>query len=218
MQNPLLFLLMPRIIFEDLKSKPRWIVPFILVVIGLITINWLGSCWRAQSLTFNIRILAMVSISMTILILLSWLFISTFLYWAIAVIKTDAVTSYKMIFSVITYCGVIFLLGEITNSLLIHARLIDSMQYTLPDRFPLGLDILVLGKTPHPVWAILLYSINPFTIWYMAVLSIGLSTAIGLSKTKAIILSFMVCFIVVGFVVGVLVITGGTKISIRIGM
>ena len=160
----------------------------------------------------------MVSISMTILILFSWSFISTFLYWAIFVIKTDAVTSYKAIISVITYCGVIFLLGEITNSLLIHARLIDHTQYTLPDRFPLGLDILLLGKTIHPAWAILLYSINPFTIWYMAVLSIGLSTVIGLSKIKAIILSMMVWFIVVGFVLGVLVITGGTKISIRIGM
>jgi hypothetical protein len=218
MRSPLMFILMPREVFEDLKSEPRWTYPFILVVIGLLAKNWLDRCWRMQSFTFNIIVMVMTTVSVAILLMLSWSFISAFLYGAIYIIRTDVVASYKAIFSIIAYCGVIFLLGEITNFLLIHAELIDNSQYTLSNRFPLGLDILTLGRTPHPALAILLYSINPFTIWYLDVLSIGLSTVIGLDKKKAIILSIMIWLLVVGFVIGVLFITGGTKISIRVRM
>lgn len=218
MKSPLAFLAMPREVFERLKSKPQWSTPFSVVVIGLILKNWINSCWRTQSLTFNIYIFLMTTISITILILLSWSFISTFLYWAIRLIKTDIIVTYKRIFSIVSYCGVIFLLSEIVNSLLIHTRIIDHTLFTLPNRFPIGFDILTLKSNVHPALTILLHSINPFTIWYFTTLSIGLSTVTDLSKTRARIISFFVWLIVVGFVIGVLLITGGTRISVKVGV
>jgi hypothetical protein len=218
MQSLITFLVMPSAVFDNIKLKPKWIAPFVLVVIGLIMKNWFDSCWRTQSFNFNIMIFVMTTISITILILFSWSFISVFLYCVIFLIKTEAIVSYKKVFSVISYCGVIFLLGEIINSMLIHARLIDNTLYSLPNRFPLGLDILTLGRTIHPLFVILLYSINPFTVWYFIVLSIGLSTVTGLSETRASLLSFLVWLLIVGFVIGVLLLTGGTKISIRAGI
>jgi hypothetical protein len=217
MQNLILLLAMPREVFESLKSRSQWSSSFIVVVIGLILKNWINSCWIAQSLTFNITMLVVTTISITIIIFISWSFISTFLYWAIYLIKTNNIVTYNRIFSIVSYCGVIFLLGEILNFLLIHAQLIPDSLFVLPHRFPIGLDVLVMERNPHPALAILLYSINPFTFWYLMTMSIGLSTVTGLSKTKARVLSFMIYLLIVGFVIGVLLITGGTRISIKFG-
>ena len=216
MKYSLIFLAKPGEIFEQLKLNARWVGPCILVVLGLTTENWIMSCWRTQTLTFNMITVLMTAVLITILIAFSWTFISVLLYWSIYLINTTIVVIYRKVFSIVSYCGLIFFISEITNLLLLQTQFIDSSHYILPNRFPIGLDILFLGRSLHPAYAILLYSINPFTIWYFTVLSIGLSKVIGLSKTTARILSVMVWIIFIGCLIGLLLLTGGTRIKFRI--
>jgi hypothetical protein len=126
--------------------------------------------------------------------------------------------TFKSLFSIVSFCGVIFLLGEITNFLLIRADIIDSMLYALPNRFPYGLDIFALGGNPHPALALLLNNINPFTIWYFTALSVGISTVAGLNKKEARMLSFIIWINLIGFLLCVLLITGETRINMRFEM
>ena len=212
------FLVSPHKTLEDINSKPRWFVPFSVVVFGLLVITWLTSCWKNQSFYFQMDAVLIIFIAITLVLFLSWSFISVLLYLGTFLIETLSIIVYKSIFSVVSFCGVIFLVGEIINFLLIYTKLVNDSLFVLHNRFPVGLDVLAIGRSPHPALAILLYSINPFTVWYFTVLSIGLSTVTGLSKRKARIFSFLVWLFIVGFIIGVLLITGGTRISIKIGV
>ena len=212
------FLVSPHKTLENINSKPRWLVPYVVVVFGLVVITWLTSCWKNQSFYIQMDAVIITSIAITLVLFLSWSFISVLLYLCAIMTETHSIIVYKRIFSVVSFCGVIFLIGEIINFLLIYTKLVNDSLFVLHNRFPVGLDVLAIGRSPHPALAILLYSINPFTVWYFTVLSIGLSTVTGLSKRKARIFSFLVWLFIVGFIIGVLLITGGTRISIKIGV
>jgi hypothetical protein len=211
------FLVSPHKVFESLNSKSRWFVPFSVVVVGMVILTWLTSCWKNQSVYFQMDAVLITLISFTLILFLSWSFISVFLYLAASLIEANSIIVYKRIFSVVSFCGIIFLVGEVINFLLIFTKAFNDSLFVLHNRFPMGLDILAVGRSPHPALAILLYSINPFTVWYFTVLSIGFSTITGLTKIKARIFSFLVWLFIVGFIISLLLITGGTRINIKVG-
>jgi hypothetical protein len=216
MMTPFTFLITPRKVYEKIKLRPHWVVPFVIAVVGLILKTFLSNTWGTQSFFFQVHSLYLYVIITTILVIILWSAISIFLYLSIFLINTDNNVTYKSLFSIVSYCGLIFLLGEISNYLLISTDIIDSMLYTIPKRFPIGLDLLTLGNSPPPALAIFLHSINPFSIWYFTLLSMGLSIVTDLSKPKARLLSFIVWLIAVGLAMSVLLITGETSLRIKI--
>jgi hypothetical protein len=215
MLTPFMFLIAPLRVFENLRSKSQWIAPCFFTILGLLGKTILSNSWGDQSLIFLAHSLYLYVIIITFFIAVLWSAISIFLYLSFFLITADTRVPYKSLFSIVSYCGVIFLFGEISNFFLIRANIIDSMLFTLQKRFPIGLDILLLGTSPSPALAIFLHSINPFSIWYFTILSVGLSIVTGLSKTKARMLSFMLWFIAVGFAMSVLLITGETSLHIK---
>jgi hypothetical protein len=217
MKSIIIFFLSPRKYYEDGRAHPPWIMPWILVVLGLVTINWLTSCIKQSSISFQINTVVIIIIFISTIIFLLWSVISIFLYFMSIVFGAQNNIQFIHFFSLTSYCGLIFLLGEVVNFLLLQANLLKSDLFTLPHRFPIGFDIFTIGKTPNPVLTILLYSINPFTLWYLVYLSIGLRIVTGLGKTQARFIACALWLMIVGFVIGVFLITGGTKISIRLG-
>ena len=77
-------------------------------------------------------------------------------------------------FSLVSFCGIIFLIGEVLNFILMRLQIIKIGSYILPNRFPIGLDLFLIGRHPSLPLAIFLHSINPIIIWYFATLSFGL--------------------------------------------
>jgi len=217
MLTPFIFLVAPQKIYDILNLKHRWIAPIILTVLGLVIKVWLNSSWRSETFIFQTHSLYLTIVSITILVVVLWFVNAALLYLSILLMDVHPSVTFKSLFSIVSYCGIILMLDEIANFFLVSTKIIDSILIALQCRFPIGLDILALGITQNRALAILLHSINPFIIWYFAYLSIGLSTVAGLSKIKARMLSFFIWFIAVGFVISIFLITGETRLHIRFG-
>jgi hypothetical protein len=217
MLTPFIFLVAPRKVYDILKLKSQWIAPIVLTVLGLVGKVWIENPWRSQTLIFQTHSLYISIVSVTIFIIALWSVIAAFLYLSIFLMDAGNGVTFNNLFSIVAYCGIIMMLDEISNVLLVRTNVIDSALFALPHRFPIGLDILVSGASQNSAWGILLHSVNPFIIWYFIYLSIGLSIVTGLSKIKTRTLSFFLWFIAVGFIVSIYFITGETRLHIRFG-
>jgi hypothetical protein len=207
MLTPFTFLWRPRKVYENLKSKPYWAAPFILTVFGLVLLSLFNNAWSVQLSIVQMRLLLFNIVFTTLIVLFLWSVVAVFLYLSIFIIDEQNSVSFRSLFSIVSYCGVITMIAEIINFLLIHAKLIDDVLYSLPMQFPYGLDILTLTSNPHYALAYLLHSINPFTIWYYIILSMGLSIVAGLNKKEARMLSFTIFLCQVGFRVSYILVT-----------
>lgn len=216
MVTPFLFLVTPGKVFEKIKLRPQWVVPCIVVVCGLVVKTVVENRWEIHPFILQIQTFYLDIIIVSIMVIILWAAISAFVFLSMVFMNLHPSVAYKSIFSIVSYCGLIILLGEICNYLLINTTIVDRMLYTIPKRFPIGLDIFTLGSNPHPALAIMLHAINPFSIWYFTLLSNGLSIVANLSKTKARMLSFIMWLIAVGLAVSVLLITGETSLRIKL--
>ncbi len=120
-------------------------------------------------------------------------------------------------FSLVSFCGIIFLMGEVLNFILLRLQIIKIGSYVLPNRFPIGLDLFLIGRFPSLPLAIFLHSINPIIIWYFAALSLGLYTISGMSKNSARLTALSIWALGVGSIAFIASALGGTTIGIKIG-
>jgi hypothetical protein len=94
--------------------------------------------------------------------------------------------AFKTFFSVNIHCGVIFLLGEIVNFLLVRTNLLGEYSTPLPNRFPTGLDLFLVGiDEPNRYLAIILHCTSVFVLWYLVVLSKGIRVITSSGKIRA---------------------------------
>ena len=95
----------------------------------------------------------------------------------------DVKTSFRRMFTLVSYCSLIPMLQGIAATVVVKAKegQLSSMQQLQP---PFGLDLL-FTETSKPVWAILNY-FSIFTIWYLVILALAYSFMTGASRTKAI--------------------------------
>ena len=119
--------------------------------------------------------------------------------------------------SLVSYCGYIFFIGEVLNLILLRFQMMKITSYILPDRFPIGLDLFLIGRHASLPVAIFLYSINPIIIWYFAALSFGLHTVAGMSKNSARLTVLSIWAIGIGSVALIASALDGTSIGIKIG-
>ena len=71
--------------------------------------------------------------------------------------------------SLVSFCGIIFLIGELVNFILLRIQIFNMRSSVFPNRFPIGLDLFLDGRHPSLPLAIFLHSINPIIIWYCAI-------------------------------------------------
>jgi hypothetical protein len=127
-------------------------------------------------------------------------------------------TRFRSLYSVNIHCGLIFLLGEIVNFLLIRTSLLGDYTPPLRGRFPVGLDLFLLGvEDPSLYLSMILHSTSIFLVWYFVVLSLGISTVTGLSRKKSAAIVMVVWCVTVGMALGAVYAAGGqTTIRIKI--
>jgi hypothetical protein len=110
------------------------------------------------------------------------------------------------------------LLGELVNFLLIRTNILGDYSMPLRGRFPVGLDILLLGvDEPNIYLSIILHSTSVFLIWYLIVLSLGIHIVTGASKAKAAAIATTLWCTLVLLALGLVYAAGGdTTIRIRL--
>jgi hypothetical protein len=143
--------------------------------------------------------------------------LSLFLYFFSILLNAQKRFTYAIVFSLVSHCGIIFLVGECVNFILVRLGLLKSTSLMLPNRFPVGLDLLLIGKSPSLSLVALLHSINPFTIWYFATIAVGISMLAGIGKKRAGMVAVSAWAIGVAFALLLISVVGGTSIGIKAG-
>ena len=210
----------PNEIFENIRLKPAWRSVLLLSVVSFFVLVWLGGCWSnlSQALEWtNLIGPALISPLIVGIVSLG----TTALIYLLNLILGDheaRTKSFKTLYSVNIHCGMIFLLGEVVNFLLVRANILGDHPTPLRERFPVGLDILLLGvDDPNLYLSIILHSTSVFLIWYLVVLSLGISVVTGASKSKAAVITASLWCTLVLLALGAVYAAGGvTTIRIRL--
>jgi hypothetical protein len=210
----------PSKVFEIIVNKPRWLIPTLFCAGTLFFIVWLGGCWQDMSDGLRVsNLLGPALISPSIVAIVS-LGSTAFIYLMHVLLGGTALgrKGFRTLFSVNVHCGVIFLLGEIINFLLVRANLLGKHSVPLPNRFPTGLDLFLVGvDEPSMYLAIILHSTSIFVLWYLLVLSMGIRTITGSGKIRSGVIVVSLWSVAVVSVLGIAYAAGGgTTIRITV--
>jgi len=203
--------------FERIGMARGWKTPYCIVVAGTSLLAWLKSCLRTWSVAADIGMLAASVVSMSISLLIVWSLLTLLLYLFLIFFNSPKRISYRKLFSLVSFCGMIFLIGEMANFILLRIPMLKIRSSVFPNRFPIGLDLFWVGGHPSLPLAIFMHSINPIVIWYCATLSLGLHKIAGVSKMNAGLVVASLWALGVGSVALITSVLGGTTIGIKIG-
>ena len=206
--------------FDRIKDKPRWRLATLLCTGTLFVLLWLGGCWHNLSDAFTWSYLLGPALISPLIVGIVSCGSTMFLFLMNRVVggRTSSSPGFKTFFSLNIHCGIVFLLGEIVNFLLVHANMLGEYSTALPNRFPTGLDLFLLlgGGEQNLYLAIVLHCTSVFVLWYLGVLAMGIRVVTGSSKGRSgFIAASLWCAMVVlalGLAYGL---GGGTTIRIR---
>jgi hypothetical protein len=204
-------------IFGRITLKPTWKSSLFIVVSGIAFLAWLKSCWRGTSVAADLIVFGGAFITTFIILAIMWSAMAAILFFSVEMCHPTKKVSFGNMFSLVSLCGIIFLIGEMLNFILVRSHLIPISSYSLPGRFPIGMDLFFLGLNLSLPLAIVLYTINPVTLYYLWAMSLGLKKLTGIRwRNAAVIVSALWCGIV-GLTAIIASLIGGTTFGIRIG-
>ena len=120
------------------------------------------------------------------LLMVVGLAIQTVVVWLLAIALQGRLRFVQSL-SLMVHLAVIVHLGGWANFLLLHVRGTEAIRSQLDLRAPMGVDLLLAGDnaTLNAVYA----SINPFTIWFLALLALGAAAVFEVPQRKAWLLA-----------------------------
>jgi len=209
-------MLEPATLFDDLKEKPTWLTPFIIVSLISIVIALLMQPAQAQLVvqqlqekmspemveqviskakSFNIVGLAITPL----MILLKWSILSA-LVLVVSFLFTENF-KYKQAFSIVSYSSLVLLLGDVFNTGIIYLKGIESITGPF-DLSNIGLNVFFSLESTGMGMYSFLSEITVFAIWNIVIVAIGFMGMANLNKVKAGTASAIVWLVVVGIKVG----------------
>ena len=213
----------PRESFVEMKVQPRWAVSFFFMSTIAIGVAFLTAPFSRELLRVTLsavldeenleQSLSVMEKSQYLgaflvpgVLLLKWTAIATILY-LLSIIFGNQEQKFKECFIVVVYSEIILILMSIITVLLLHLKGFDSI-HQLTDLQPvIGLDVLMADKASNLPLFTFLNSVNPFNIWYLAVLSVGFSIMTNFSKAKSTVLVTTVWLLGVGLQVASVVLS-----------
>jgi len=205
---------------RTIADEPNRWIPFTVCVGVFFLLAWLNGCWQNITDAFSwSSLLGPASISPVIVGIVS--LGTTALLYLLNIILGDRKarsTNFRRLYSVNIHCSVIFLLGEVVNFLLVRTSLLGDHPTPLRGRFPVGLDVLLLGvDDPNLYLSVVLHSTSVFLIWYLVVLSYGIRVVAGTSRARAAAFATTLWCSLVLRAVGMVYAAGGsTTVRIRL--
>ena len=205
--------------FDRIKDKPRWRITALLCAGTLFVLIWLGGCWHNLSDAFTASYLIGPALISPLIIGIVSVGSTMFLFLMNMVVggRTSDARRFKTLFSLNIHCAPIILLGEVFNFLLVRANILGESSSLLPNRFPVGLDLILLAvDEPNVYTAILLHSTSCFVVWYLVVLARGITTITESSRRRSALIVVSLWLAVVVTALNLAYVTGGgTTIRIR---
>jgi hypothetical protein len=215
---PFLIFAEPADIFRRVEEGRPWLTPLSYCTLGMFAITWLGGCW--ENLSDGLRWWSLLgpAVFSPLAVGIACLGSTLVLYLGqqIVIERSFGGLTYRSLFSLNAHGALILVLGEVVNFLLVHSRLLQDFDVSLSNRFPLGMDLLLLGvKEPNIYLNIILHSISIFSIWYLVVIARGIHHLSGVSAVRvALIVGGLWLTTVVFALTAVSVLGGGTIIRI----
>jgi hypothetical protein len=204
---------------ERIKNQPHWFLPLLLCIATFFMIIWIGGCWRNLSEALALSFLLGPALISPLIVGIVSVGTTLFLYLMIVVVGggTWGRHGFKSIYSLNIHCAAIILLGEVINFFLVRANILGESRFQLPNRFPLGLDLVLLATDEASVYtAILLHSTSCFIVWYLVVLANGITIITGSSRSKSVLVVATLWCVSVAMALGLAYAAGGgTTIRIR---
>ena len=188
----------PSVGYLWLIEKPSW-----FITAGTITLAQL--CFALIPIYFNRMYIPLEvrNYGIPLLIIsrniIDWCYSAVFiLLCSILVSKNGITPSYNLIFIMVVYSNVIIALAESTSLLL---GLLLWLQGKIENIRPIqivNLDTILATHSLPGYIQYIAHEITIFKIWYLGVLSIGISSVIQCSRITALIIGFMLWFLHVG--------------------
>ncbi len=192
----------------------------LLCMVVFFGIIWIGGCWHSLSDALTWSYLLGPALISPLFVGIVSVGSTMFLYLMNVVVggRGRGAQSFKTLFSLNIHCAEILLLGEVINFLLVHASILGESGFPLPNRFPVGLDLILLAVDEPTIYtAILLHSTSCFVVWYLVVLAKGIAGITGSSRGRSALIVASLWFVVVAAALSLSYVAGGGTM-IRITM
>ncbi len=190
----------PAAVFGRVKEKPRFLIPFLGLVVAMLIIAFTmkpfvaaalqaGAAEAASRLTPeqaarmpSAATQATFFVVFTPILVVLSLLVGAGLLW-VTVSITGSEAKVKSLLSVLTYSYMTYVVFSILTSVVLHVRGVESIASMADVRAQLGLDLLVpnAGK----FLSAFLGGINPFSIWGVWMAGTGISITAGSSKNAS---------------------------------
>jgi len=206
----------PRRVFLSLKQKPNWFFPFIVLSIVAVLIEWFSFPYvlkltianlpsnatqqhiqEAAAHLYGQRLINAAFVP--IKLLFGWSLFALVLYYVCLMFKPSEQTHFRHIFAIVIFAEMILMGGKILSFTIALAKGVDHVNTISELNNLFGLDLLFPGVTANLPLFTFVSSINIFSLWYLTVLTLGISVMSGFSKVKSGILATGVWLISLGF-------------------
>src|SRR5262249_5755069 len=101
------------------------------------------------------------------------------------------------------HASIITSIETIVGVLALYWHGVDSIQTANDVRTMIISPAYFLGADAHPIWRVLLENLNAFSLWYFALLALGISITGRLSKWYALFVVGLLWAIQIGALIGV---------------
>ena len=200
LQNLADILAEPSAAFARLKSDPRWLLAMVIFCLFSVGIAWVMFPFTAQMMDQKMmeegvpaegieiaKKFAQIFTPIASLIapIIWFLVISAILTLVARLLAIDDAIKFKHIYAAIVHASLISILILLVNTaLLVVFRDVETIKNTADMKVIPGVHLL-LGSSENVKLLTFLSYFNPLSLWYLAVLTIGIRVFAGIDKTKA---------------------------------
>lgn len=194
----------PAEVFTDVNESPRWRFPLLFLVLSTMTVGWFmipaimepmkrifassfgesGSEAAMEAVMKSMLVLQLIV--EPIFKIVRWVVLAGILYFISMLFVKDIPNLFKRIFSLVAYSETIFILMSVISMLIVYARGIQSIEGSDDLTVFRGLDYFIKGTTSNTALVTILSSVNPFSIWYVIIIAVGVRIVTQMERSKAL--------------------------------
>lgn len=180
----------PRTVFADVQHHPRWFFPLVVLSFSNGIVLSVPQLLLLHPPEFSLADV----LGLSIVSFLRWICASAFLASLVFLSagmlnRQEYPLTYKEVLSTVVFCQIVFLFESSTLTVL---SLFNGLtgRPVLEARI-VGLDILAILMTLPSTVVMILQKVNFFSIWFVSILSIGVSVVSGISRMKSAVLTLL---------------------------
>jgi len=194
----------PERAFKEINKRPKWLIAFLIIGIGTIMTNYFILPFANRVATFSVasdtsyneaenilnmmKSMQIIGIFLLPLFLLIGFLFTAVILWLIIRIFSDE-TEFKKIFSMVVHSRIILFMGSLLSLIILQLRGLQSIKSAADIQVSLGLDLFLRNPDLDLPLKAFLSNINVFSIWWIVLISLGISIAAKISRTKAIVIA-----------------------------